>query len=163
MQQPDHIADAIEAAANRHSGAMYPHEIERQYREGLAKPKQELAPYAPIQKEGLENDMPDTGALTPSTIRRMKVVSWFAGTVSLCAAFIQQAATGAFNQYFGWAILAAAGMFVVSGVSSAVGGSNSSINSNDGYSKGSTNPGGNHYHYHQNNFQGPNGQQTNQR
>ena len=162
MTTPDHIADAIKEAATRHRGAMYPHEIERQYREGLAKPKQELAPYAPIQKEGLENDMPDTGALTPSTIRRMKVVSWFAGTVSLCAAFIQQAATGAFNQYFGWAILAAAGMFVVSGVSSAVSGGNYPENpaSSNGSNSGGATVVNNYYQYNQ---QGPNGQQTNQR
>lgn len=166
MTQPDYIADAIKSAADRHGGAMYPHEIERQYREGLAKPKQELAPYAPIQKEGMETDMPDTGALTPSTIRKLKAFSWVSGTASLCAAFIQQAATGAFNQYFGWAILAAAVVFVVSGVAGAVSGGNYSENPTS--SNGSNSGGGwhfgkkeEHHHYHQYNQQGPNNQQRN--
>ena len=167
MNTPDHIADAIEAAATRHSGAMYPHEIERQYREGLSKPKQELAPYAPIQRHGFEPDTTDTGALTPATIRKLKAFSWVSGTVSLCFAFIQQAATGAFNQYFGWAILAAAGVFLVSGVAGAAVGSSSSSYSNE--STGGSTGGGwhfgkkeeHHHHYHQNNQQGPNNQQRN--
>ena len=158
MTTPDYIADAIKEAATRHSGAMYPHEIQSQYAEIQARPvpKSEMVGYvAPDEKAEA-----DTGALTPSQKRGMKLFAGAAGTVSLCAAFIQQAATGAFNQYFGWAILAAAGVFVVSGVAGAVGGG--SIVSNDGHSSRS---GGAPVvnNYYQNNFQGPNGQQTNQR
>lgn len=165
MQQPDYITKGMEYAATRHSGAMSESEIEMQYREIQARPvpKAEMVGYvAPDEKA-----MPDTGALSPATIRRMKVVSWFSGVVSLCAAFIQQAATGAFNQYFGWAIVAAAGVFLVSGVAGAASGSSSSNYSNN--STGGGTGGGwhfgkkeeHHHHYHQYNQQGPNNNQQN--
>ena len=161
MQQPDYIADAIKEAADRHGGAMYPHEIERQYREGLAKPKQELAPYAPIQKEGLEADMPDTGALTPSQKRGMTMFLITGSAVSAWVGFLQVCASGALNTVFQVGACVGVGMFLLSGLFSGGNSSGNSMSSNDWYSSRS---GGGPVinNYYQNNFQGPNGQQTNQ-
>ena len=157
MQQPDYITQGMNDAATRHGGAMSGSEILKQYREIQARPIGEVKPYvAPDEKKE-----PDTGALTPSQKRGMKLFAGTAGTVSLCVAFIQQAATGVFNQYFGWAILAAAGVFVVSGVAGAVG-SNSSGNSSS-WSGGGKKEYHEHHHYHQQNNFGGNANQNNQR
>lgn len=131
MNSEDWTTAGIKAAQQRHRVGMSEIEVSEQYKEIRARPIGDVKPYvAPEEK-------PDTGALKPAQIRGMKLFGISASILSGCAAFIQQAATGAFNTYFGWAIVGGMGAFFLSGLRGGSVG-RASAGDNSGNQTGST-------------------------
>lgn len=138
-REQDAINAGFQEAETRHQhGVNLPEYFEgRDY-------KGEVAPYVPPVQ-----DQRETTALKPAQIRSLKMFGIGSAVISGCFAFIQQAATGAFNSYFGWAIVGGMGAFFISGLR---GGSNPPTRG-----KGETH----HHHYYQNNSFGGGANQTN--
>jgi hypothetical protein len=121
MHEAEYIREAAEKF--RDSGAMFPAQIQEQYREIQSRPVGEIKPYVhPVESGDLEPILPRR------TIRQMIVVSWSALAISLSAGLFTVVASGALNVAIGWCIGGAAILLVISGVANSVRGTSPGAN-----------------------------------
>ena len=90
MSDQDYMVQGMQEAADKHDPAAM---LAKYHRE-----RDQVAPYIPTAR--ITDQAPDTGALTPSQVRGLKVFAVATSILSACAGFLQACASGAMNTVF---------------------------------------------------------------
>jgi hypothetical protein len=136
MNEQDYMVQGMHDAAEKHDPAAM---LER-YHKG----RDQVVPYVPPVR--VPDNVPDTGALTPSQIRSIKAFGIVGSLVTFWVSFFQVCATGAMNtvfQYGGGAVFLAIVISELRGTVSSGSGANRKSGGGSQYHY--------HNHYHQNN------------